>query len=68
MIAIVNVSSQLDSTGYHDYEVRLNRKVVTTFEHKREEGLAQCLRTAAAAVDKHNSKKEMEIINKLLHI
>ena len=65
MIAIVNVSTQLDPTGYHDYEVKINKQVVTAFEHKRESGLATCLRLAAKAVDKYHSELEMEMILKI---
>ena len=62
MIAIINVSTHQELTGYHDYEVRINRKVITTFEHKKESGMAECLRTAAAAIDKHDSELEYKII------
>ena len=54
MIAIVNVGphGDPDPTGWRTYEVRINHEVITTFRHKREHGLARCLRMAAAAVDK----------------
>lgn len=65
MIAIVNVSTQLNPTGYHDYEIRINRQVITTFEHKRESSLATCLRAAAEAIDKYDSELEMKIIMKI---
>ncbi len=51
MIAIVNVSPVPQETGPHLYEVRINRRVVATFVHKREKGLAACLRKAARAVE-----------------
>ena len=53
MIAIVNVGphDDPDPTGWRNYEVRINHEVITTFRHKREHGLARCLRMAAAAVD-----------------
>ena len=52
MIAIVNVGphDDPDPTGYRNYEVRINHEVIATFQHKREHGLARCLRMAAAAV------------------
>ena len=52
MIAIVNVGlhDDPDPTGWRTYEVRINHEVITTFTHKREHGLARCLRMAAAAV------------------
>ena len=53
MIAIVNVGphDDPDPTGWRNYEVRINREVIATFRHKREHGLAQCLRMAADAVE-----------------
>ena len=53
MIAIVNVgpNDDPDQTGWRNYEVRINHEVIATFTHKREHGLARCLRMAAA-VDK----------------
>ena len=51
MIAIVNVGPHDDDpTGWRNYEVRINHEVIATFTHKREHGLARCLRMAAAAV------------------
>lgn len=54
MIAIVNVSPEdAPTVGLNDYEVRINSRVICTFQHERKfEGLAQCLRDAADAVDK----------------
>ena len=53
MIAIVNTGPHDDDpTGWRNYEVRINHEVIATFRHKREHGLARCLRMAAAAVDK----------------
>jgi len=52
MIAIVNVGPHdSDPMGVRTYEVRINSKVITTFEHKRSEGLAACLQSAAKAVE-----------------
>ena len=58
MIAIVNVSPRdTPITGANNYEVRINRKVMCTFEHSRShDGLAQCLRDAADAVDAQRAK------------
>ena len=52
MIAIVNVSPYSYPFGIHKYEVRINQKIITKFEHRREQGLGVCLRLAADAVDK----------------
>lgn len=62
MIAIVNVSKNAPAFGIQDYEVRINHEVVTTFQHKREEGLAKCLLLASAAVEKN---KWTEVYNAL---
>lgn len=53
MIAIVNIGphDDPDPTGWRNYEVRINHEVITAFRHKREHGLAACLRMAAAAVE-----------------
>ncbi len=67
MIAIVNVSSEDTPTrGSNQYEVRINSKIICTFEHDRQyEGLAQCLRDAADAVDNHVENRN-DRIKKLL--
>ncbi len=56
MIGIVNVGpvdGETNPIGEHRYEVRINRQVITTFTHHRANGLAECLRQAARAVDHH---------------
>lgn len=54
MILIRNISKCgnkcKDHNGNHLYELRINKKLITTFEHKRSDGLAQCLYRAAEAV------------------
>ena len=59
MIAIVNVGphDDQDQTGWRTYEVRINREVIATFRHKRDHGLARCLRMAAAAVEDVRAKE-----------
>ena len=59
MIAIVNVGphDDPDPTGYRNYEVRINHEVIATFRHRREHGLARCLRMAAAAVEDVRAKE-----------
>lgn len=57
MIAIVNVTID-DSQELDDYEVRINKRVLTTFQHKRGiGGAARCLREAADAIDRENAAK-----------
>lgn len=53
MIAIVNVGphDDQDPAGWRSYEVRINHEVIATFRHRRDHGLARCLRMAAAAVE-----------------
>ena len=59
MIAIVNIGPHdgRDLTGWRNYEVRINHEVITTFRHKREHGLARCLRMAADAVEDVRAKE-----------
>jgi hypothetical protein len=54
MIAIVNTGPHDDPNplGERTYEVRINSKVITTFRHKRGDGLGQCLLAASKAVEK----------------
>jgi hypothetical protein len=52
MIAIVNVSKPPTPFGPNEYEVRVNERVITTFTHRREDGLALCLIAAGKAVGK----------------
>ena len=59
MIAIVNITPG-DKIKYHvcTYEVRINQKIICTFEHDRRDGLEICLSKAAKAV---GTKKYMEL-------
>ena len=59
MIAIVNVGphDDPDPAGWRNYEVRINHEVIATFRHKRDHGLARCLRIAAAAVEARRAKE-----------
>ena len=43
MISIVNITKQPQPTGIHDYELRINKKVIATFQHKREKVLHRAL-------------------------
>jgi len=51
MIGIVNVG-KYDETGINDYELRINYKVIGTFQHRRSDGLAECLRKAVECAEK----------------
>ena len=67
MIAIVNVGPHDDPNplGERTYEVRINRGVITSFIHKRGDGLATCLMKAAKAVEKHKWEHDARILLKL---
>ena len=59
MLAIVNVTKD-DHQEVDDYEVRVNRRVIAIFQHKRSyNGAAQCLRDAADALDKERMHIEI---------
>ena len=64
MISIVNVSDEdAPLKGINEYELRVNNKVICTFEHNRSfRGLSQCLRDAADAYDAHNEKSLFKIM------
>ena len=54
MIAIINQNKR-NKKGETLYYVRINKLYVTEFYHKRDYGLAECLRLASLAVKKHNT-------------
>lgn len=51
-IIIENISEQPRSDDQkHSYRLRINGRRIAVFEHRRDEGLAECLRRAAEAID-----------------
>lgn len=52
MIAIVNIGPHdaKNPLGERTYEVRINSQVITTFRHKRADGLSRCLFEVSKAV------------------
>jgi hypothetical protein len=54
MITIANVTPVPQPFGENVYEIRVNRRVMTTFTHRREEGLSACLLKASEAVERHS--------------
>lgn len=52
MIAIVNITQPCESVKEHTYSLRINRREICQFDHRRENGLAACLLAAAKAVEK----------------
>ena len=67
MLAIVNVTREAAKTGLNHYEVRVNDRVIATFEHNRNYGAAaQCLRDAADAVERCSEERQHKLILSLL--
>lgn len=67
MLAIVNVTREATKTGLNNYEVRVNDRVIATFEHDRSYGAAaQCLRDAADAVERCGEERSNELLLSLL--
>ena len=68
MLVIVNVSDDdAPMVGINQYEVRVNTRVIATFEHDRQYGdAAQCLRDAANAIEKANEQKSAALLESLL--
>lgn len=62
MIAIVNVSKNSSEFGVHEYELRINARVIAKFEHVREEGLAVCLQKAAKAAERAKWEEVAEML------
>ena len=50
MIGIINRTGK--KTGWNTYELRINFDVIGRFTHRREDGLAECLRKAAECAEK----------------
>lgn len=57
MIAIVNVDDNVRDSGPHEYELRINRRVVARFIHDREKPLHECLLHAAIAAEEKTRPK-----------
>lgn len=51
MIIVHNISKEYSSTGWQQYEVKVNDKLICTFDHKASNGLSECLRAAGDAVE-----------------
>ena len=67
MLAIVNVTREATKTGLNNYEVRVNDRVIATFESDRSYGAAaQCLRDAADAVELCNEERQHKLLLSLL--
>ncbi len=68
MIGIVNVGpvdGETNPLGEYRYEVRINREVITTYTHFRANGLAECLRLAACAVDRKRDLDAFQLLQEI---
>lgn len=65
MIRIVQIGKENSNPmGVRLYEVGINNHpAIATFKHTRSDGLAECLRKAAAAVDKARMKQVADIMD-----
>jgi hypothetical protein len=67
MLAIINVSKD-PTQSLADYEIRINQRVIGTFQHKRTyNGAAQCLRDAADALDRTKKDQDLELFERLVN-
>lgn len=63
MIAIINDGTNSNITGLHRYRVQINNELICEFDHVREDGLAECLRKAADAVEQAEEDRISDIIS-----
>lgn len=65
-IIITNVTPERGLTGVHEYEIRVNNgPVLARFEHRREEGMGECLRKAWGAYEKNKWTRFAEEMEKV---
>ena len=65
MIKIINVGNFAKEPDIYRYEIKINSETICNFIHRREDGLAECLRRAAYAVDEDNGKNPNFCVNHL---
>jgi len=58
MIAIINTGKKHGEK--HVYRLQINKRLITTFEHERINGLSECLKAAAKAAEDAEFKKIAE--------
>lgn len=61
-IIIQNITDVPTSHGSNKYQVRINSKVIAEYYHNREDGLAECLRKAATAVEQTDRVEIIEFL------
>ena len=49
--------------GYCKYEIHINNKLITTFGHRRTDGLSKCLMEAARAIERQQWEDAQRIIS-----
>ena len=60
-VIIENVSPRdLADDKLHSYRLRINSEVIAIFPHRRDEGLAECLRRAADSAERIGADKEIQ--------
>jgi hypothetical protein len=60
MIAIINLGTNPNPYGIHEYVVRINQREICKFKHRRETGLAVCLKKASEAVENMDIDRMLE--------
>ncbi len=68
MIAIVNkgpIDNKQDQTGWYNYNIYLNKELITCFVHKRSDMMAVCLDKAAMAIRKKEYQDFQEAYTQL---
>ena len=70
MIKIVNISDDsAPLVGANNYKLYINQNLICSFEHDRQHnGLAQCLRDAADAVELNRNRDNVLNIEKIMEI
>lgn len=61
MIAIINTGGDMD--GVCNYNLQINKDLITTFTHDRRDGLAKCLMLASEAADNATRDRSLERFN-----
>jgi hypothetical protein len=60
MIAIINLGTNPKPHGTHEYVIRINHHEICKFKHRRENGLAVCLKKASEAVENMDIDRMLE--------
>lgn len=64
MCVIITQIQKLDASpmGWRKYQLNINSETITTYEHRRGDGLAACLRAAADAVERNDDQRTLKLI------